>query len=77
MTYKRFNITIYPNVYPNVWFNSYLPVSYLAITHIFTSTKYAYLYFLRKLIAIYSSVYNDRTETYTPRLSIGRNLYQP
>lgn len=45
--------------------------------YIFTSTVYDSLYFLRKFIVIQSSVETDRTEIYTPRLSIGRNLQRP
>lgn len=41
---------------------------------IFTSTKYYYLYLLRKVIEIYSSVKADRIKIYTHRLSISQNL---
>lgn len=61
--------TEYDLVYPNST-NCVTSLSALVLKkrckhfHIFTSTKYDSLYFLRKLIVIHSSLESDRTETY-------------
>lgn len=44
---------------------------------IFTSVKYDSLYFLRKLIVMYSSAEADSTEIGPPYLLIIRNIHQP
>lgn len=50
-------------------------VSILWFSHVYIKMHYDSLYFLHKLIVIHSFVETDRTEIFTPRLSIVRNLH--
>lgn len=47
------------------------------LCNIFTFNNYDYPYYLRKLIVIHGFLETERTEIYSPCLSIGRNFHGP